>query len=367
MNLIHVNSYYRVSSFYKNLFEMQKNEGMDIQVYVPMAHQSHIPSFDFGEYTLIQKNHQSLDRYIFAIKHRKIYKDFRTQYQLSPDTVIHAHSLFSNGYIAYRAHLEFGCKYVVAVRGTDIHVFFKHMIHMRSLGVNILREASAIIFLSSTMKDITYSTYIPSKLRDTLEKKTYIIPNGIDSFWLDHPGNAKSLSSLTTLKIITCGVINKNKNQLLLAEAVKVLVQRGIQAELTIVGKSEDPNILKKLESYEFVNYLGVKNRQELCELYRKNDIFAMPSIRETFGLVYAEAMSQGLPVIYTKGQGFDGQFDEGEAGFAVESDSVYSVVTAIDKIIQSYSDISSRNVQLAKTFNWSSIHKQYHDIYKGI
>ena len=38
--------------------------------------------------------------------------------------------------------------------------------------------------------------------------------------------------------------------------------------------------------------------------IYRENDIYVMPSIIETFGLVYAEAMSQGLPVIYTRGQG---------------------------------------------------------------
>jgi len=44
-----------------------------------------------------------------------------------------------------------------------------------------------------------------------------------------------------------------------------------------------------------------------------------MPSITETFGLVYAEALSQGLPVLYTRGQGFDRQFEEGEVGYAVD------------------------------------------------
>lgn len=32
-----------------------------------------------------------------------------------------------------------------------------------------------------------------------------------------------------------------------------------------------------------------------------------MPSFKETFGLVYAEALSRFIEVIYTKGQGFDG------------------------------------------------------------
>ena len=39
---------------------------------------------------------------------------------------------------------------------------------------------------------------------------------------------------------------------------------------------------------------------------------FCLPSHAETFGLVYVEAMSQGLPIIY-EGQGFDKQFQDGE------------------------------------------------------
>ena len=46
-----------------------------------------------------------------------------------------------------------------------------------------------------------------------------------------------------------------------------------------------------------------------------------MPSRYETFGLVYGEAMSQGLPIIYSKGQGVDGYFKEGTVGYGVVSD----------------------------------------------
>ena len=35
-----------------------------------------------------------------------------------------------------------------------------------------------------------------------------------------------------------------------------------------------------------------------------------MASFKETFGLVYFESMSQGTPLIFTKGQGIDGYFE---------------------------------------------------------
>ena len=38
-----------------------------------------------------------------------------------------------------------------------------------------------------------------------------------------------------------------------------------------------------------------------------------MPSKYETFGLVYPEAMSRGIPIVYTKNQGFDKYFEDGE------------------------------------------------------
>ncbi|HGK7332802.1 TPA: glycosyltransferase [Streptococcus suis] len=67
-----------------------------------------------------------------------------------------------------------------------------------------------------------------------------------------------------------------------------------------------------------------------------------MPSFHESFGLVYAEAMSQGMPVIYTRGQGFDGQFEEGVVGFSVD---------CIDEV-----EISNKIISIVKGFKFLSI-----------
>jgi glycosyltransferase involved in cell wall biosynthesis len=60
--------------------------------------------------------------------------------------------------------------------------------------------------------------------------------------------------------------------------------------------------------------------KEKLLNNYRNSDIFIMPSYNETFGLVYIEAMSQGLPIIYTQNEGVDGYFKEGSVGYSVKT-----------------------------------------------
>ena len=48
---------------------------------------------------------------------------------------------------------------------------------------------------------------------------------------------------------------------------------------------------------YPHVRWLGVMPRDELALIYASSDVFVMPSLSETFGLVMLEAMATGTPV----------------------------------------------------------------------
>ena len=105
-------------------------------------------------------------------------------------------------------------------------------------------------------------------------------------------------------------------------------------------------------------------SKEQLIKQYRKHDIFVMPSFTESFGLVYAEAISQGLPVVYSKGQGFDGQFEEGVVGYHCDAYDANSVASAIKKIIKKTNEISSR---IISKFRWNEICNKYFSIYKEL
>ena len=85
----------------------------------------------------------------------------------------------------------------------------------------------------------------------------------------------------------------------------------------------------------------------------------------ETFGLVYAEALSQGMPVIYTRGQGFEGHFPEGSIGKAVEADRPEEIAEAILTIRDAFPSIQHRCLAASQRFYWEKIDMAYMEIYK--
>lgn len=364
MNILHVNSYYAQGTFYKQLYDEQKRTGMAIDVYVPTP----VPvNRDLGNYTTVSINHKKYDRYLFYLKHTKIYRDIKKTYQLYDYSVVHAHSLFSNGYIAMRIKKEFGIPYIVAIRDTDANVFFKQMIWLRKLGINIMQDADKIIFLSATYRDAVIDKYVPEQLKEAMLNKSAVIPNGIEKFWLDNLGTPKISQQGDKLKLLFVGLINKRKNIPATIKAIKRLILQGYEVSFTIVGKVKDKVIFDQIRKERFIQYISHCSKEKLIEIYRNNDIFVMPSITETFGLVYPEAMSQGLPVIYTKGQGFDGQFADGAVGYAVNCFDVADIAAKIILIKNNYDEISENAVISAKKFCWSEISQDYKNIYMAI
>lgn len=363
MKILHINSYYSGSNFYKNLYDNQIKSGLEIDVFVPVT-TSYKKKENLGIYTKLSENHTKLDRFLFHLKHYKIHKDIVNKYDISNYSIIHAHSLFSNGYIAFKLKKKFNIPYIVAVRNTDINIFFKKMIHLRKLGIQILENADQIIFLSQSYRNEIINKYIPKESKKRILAKTVIIPNGVDNYWLEHEGNMKCLTDKDNVKLLYVGVVNKNKNIIATANAIKLLSNKNIKAKLQVVGSIKDQSVYKQINSLDCIEYIEPKSKKELVDIYRQNDIFVMPSIHESFGLVYVEAMSQGLPVIYSRNQGFDQQFEEGEVGYSVLPTDSDEISSKIIKILNNLDGFSRRSIENSKQFNWSEISEKYKKIY---
>lgn len=281
-----------------------------------------------------------------------------------PD-ILHANRFMSDGIICRSIYKKTYIPYVVSVRDSDINVKFLWRIPwIKRIGLKVLEDSGAVILLSETYRKKLFDK-IPSILRDRIDKKTHIIPNGIDRKFLNNKYRRNKIPA--ELKILYVGKVMKRKNIELTIEAVKSLISYGFSVTYTIVGDIIDESYREMINLNKFISYHPGTDVDGVIEQMRKADLFVMPSHTETFGLTYVEAMSQGLPVIYTRGQGFDGQFAEGEVGYHVSDKDKDDLVDKIKLIWQNYVEISNRCVKFADRFDWNRIVKEIREVYWSV
>lgn len=371
MNVFHINSNYLTSLLHENLMEKLEQKGIKNTIYMPRKMEKEEEFLYESKYKVYSPvAFKNKDKYLFTLKQHKIMKTLKNTVDIEQYDICHAHTLFTDGNVAYELNKAYGIPYVVTVRGmTDIDGFFKKRLNLRHRGRSILKQASKIVFLSASNKKELFSKYLKEDSRE-YEKKSVILPNGIDDFWFEHENAPKLLPDKQKVCFIYVGKINRVKNLLNAIEGLKVLKKEyGIEPALTVVGKVEDETVFRRAKSVSDIKitFLPQTPREKLVYLYRKNDIFIMPSFSETFGLVYPEAMSQGLPVIYSKGQGFDEQFEEGTVGYAVKAADQKDIAKKINSILRNYENISENCLKGYKKFNWDQLSSKYLTIYREV
>jgi glycosyltransferase involved in cell wall biosynthesis len=136
-----------------------------------------------------------------------------------------------------------------------------------------------------------------------------VIPNGIDVARFSVVPRAHH-----NIRILYSGNLSKRKGADLLGPIAEKL-DMGIELWIASGLKGRDyarqrsPNM----------KTLGSISYDEMPALYNQVDILVVPSLREGFCLVAAEAMACGLPVVASKCSAMPELIVEGESGFLVE------------------------------------------------
>ena len=370
MKILHINRNYVSSPLHQVMVQHLNKLELENYVFCPTESDDIALSINNAN-VYIKKCFNYLDRYVYWFKQWKIKKALEDTLDLKQFYCIHAYTLFTDGNCAMNLSKKYGIPYVVAIRNTDVNAFFKKMPLLRKRGIEIMKNASAVFFLSSTYKKQVFEKYVPPRYKTELLNKTYIIPNGIDEFWHNNRFISKNIDinvdriNNKELNLIYVGRIDKNKNIISTCKAVDVLIKNGWKVKFYVIGQIDDNIEFNKIK--DCITYYPHKDKETLLHMYRKADIFIMPSHKETFGLVYAEAMSQGIPVLYTKNQGFDGQFEDGYVGYSVLDTDVNDIVDKIEKCVENYSDICLRCIQASSVFDWDELCGMYNKIYKQL
>ncbi len=366
--ILHINTEYSSKSLYKNLVYKLIDKVSHQIIYIPIRRKN-----ETGNNSIEHKNLSFYYPYILNFflriryfrKIRKIFNDADSKLDFSKIDVIHSHTLFSSGGPTYLLNRKYQVPYIITLRNTDINIFFKYLFYLKPFSYKILSNASRIIVISPKYSE-HLRHIIPKNVYNDIENKIKNIPNGIDDFWFENLGGNRKKPSGET-KLLFVGELNRNKNIGSVIRLTEYLNSRGMPTKLIIVGDGpKKKKIIKKSrKNTNLVYYNRTDSKKQLLKIYREADIFIMPSIKETFGLVYGEAMSQGLPVIYTKGQGIDGYFKDGIVGYSVEPKNITDIATKIQLILNDYENISTNCIDKVQRFNWNHIAETYDEVYK--
>ena len=134
-------------------------------------------------------------------------------------------------------------------------------------------------------------------------EKIEVIANGIDVENIKIKDNWRRNKNILFLSRI-----HVKKGIEFLLEAVSSLKSQLEGYTITIAGEGDQTYIsslkskARELGIDKMVNFCGGVYGEKKWEFYRKADVFILPTYSENFGIVIAEALASGTPVITTKG-----------------------------------------------------------------
>ena len=337
MNVLYLTEDYIGSRVHHNLCRSIVDADSQIDMTVFAFNRPNYPLRDLrGTYTdanyrLIESEFDGnmlMYRALFPYKIRCKYRQLMQKVDTAKIDLVVASTLFSDGAVAYRLWRERGIPYVVAVRGTDVNLYLRLMPQLYHLGRQIIANARKVVFISPVQRRQFENSLAFRRLATNLQPKLVTITNGIDQIWIDNQYFVDDNRNPDAILYI--GVFDKNKNVVTLIEACKMAREQNPRLTLNLVGGGGacEPQIMKQIaQNADWIKFHGpVYDKQKLMQICRENAVFAMISKSETFGLVYLEALTQGLPVIYTDGQGFSGVVSDLNVGLAVNPKSAADV-----------------------------------------
>jgi glycosyltransferase involved in cell wall biosynthesis len=181
------------------------------------------------------------------------------------------------------------------------YVLTRHVLFpMKSVNAFVLRRAAGAIAVSNAVSDALLKQKIfPA------EKMT-VINNGIDVKRFS-PLEKKNTEK-KIFRVGTIGALSQIKgHDVFLAAAAKVL-QQNANVEFEIVGEDESPQKKSEAEIKQMISDMNLQNRvrlrgwlDDVRPFLHSLDLFVSASRFDAFGLVIAEAMACGIPMIVSE------------------------------------------------------------------
>lgn len=296
------------------------------------------------------------------------YHTLREQMKASPPDVLHDHGAWlpSNVLAAIIARKS-GVPLVISTRG---------MFTASALQQNRWKKKAAWhayqkhVLRQAALFHVTSQKEVDALRRMGCQQPAALIPNGVrvpsengDETVHGEKRRALFLSRLHPIKGLP----------MLLDAWARICPQNWV---LELVGPSEENHRseleeqVRRHELEDSVRFSGAVSEEEKWDVYRQADLFVLPSHSENFGIVVAEALGAGLPVITTTGTPWK-ELEEYNCGWWVnpEADLLSEALReAVQQSSKTLQEMGQRGRKLVEErYTWSGVAAQLQASYRWI
>lgn len=365
MSVLHICCNLARSSVFQALFETLRGAGLSQKVFVPEKNAGDLGrNAPEGVETHSALTVRPSDSVFFFMKARRSVPELRRRVSLEGVSLVHAHTLFTDGSIALRLKEQTGLPYAVTLRYSD-DLIYRVEPQLRALGRRVLAGAERVVFLSEGVRARWLSEVLKGEMSAQVAAKSRVIPNGLGECWLG--GQARERLR-EPVRVGFAGLYNRRKRPLDAIAAVHAATARGGRAFcFRAVGSGPLEGNLRAALAPGDKLFPRAQGFEAMRDFYAGCDLLLVPSSEETFGMVYLEAMSQGVPVVYTRGQGFDGQFPEGVVGYSAACGDIREQADRLIQLADGYAERSRRCVELAAGYAWPIVAGKWMEMYREI
>jgi glycosyltransferase involved in cell wall biosynthesis len=240
------------------------------------------------------------------------------------NSLTHLHSHYSST-VALLVHKIFNVGISISFHGPDEF--------SDPAGFRIRDKVAACIFVRAISRYARSQLMMSANVSDW--DKIEVIYMGVDP---DTFSPRPSPRAGSPVEIICVGRLSPVKAQHILIGAIDILVQENQDVLLHIVGGGPDRQVLEcevaQRGLRERVIFHGLTPHNKVDMLYRKADIFALPSFAEGIPVVLMEAMATAIPCVSTWVAGIPELIRSGIDGLLVPPSDIEALAGAIRQLV---------------------------------
>ena len=280
-----------------------------------------------------------------------------------PFDLVHAHFVYPEGMAAARVASRLGVPLVVTEHASW-RPWLEREPRVRKHALEVAARARFVHAVSPALaRAIGHFVELGDRLR--------VIPNVVeeDVFTLP-PAGVQPVPN----RLLFVGLIRRVKGLDVLLDAVRILLDRGVDVRLDVVGESiyaayrEDYDAatrqVARLGLGAHVAFLGGMQPPDVAREIQKSRMLVVSSRRETFGSVLAEALACGRPVVATRCGGPE-DFVVPEVGELVELENPAALADGIARVLARSYDPARLRAYAVERFGAAAVGARLTDLYR--